>query len=819
MSQPPVPATETRETGVPEPAAPEGAAAAGAAPVVPDAPVVKQTERPHPLTPFVRGWLVLVAVVVGFGPRLIDTPDEREGLRSLGLGWILLGVLAVCLLAAAAGFVSWRFTRFVIDDEELRIETGVLFKTSRKVAFERIQSVDIIQPFAARLLGLGELRIEAGAGDSGLRLRYLSRTKAARLRDYLLARAHGSTARLSDSDDALAPDVLFDAGVADTTLVTVTPQALVASFLTSTEFLVPVLATVFFAVLAGVTGIGVVALGGIVPLVFGVFSLVSRRVVAMFHFTLAESSRGLRVTRGLTNLTSQSVPVDRIQGVRLCQPVLWKPFGWWRVDVDIVGYGNRDSENNAGEATSVLLPVASPAQVRVALSRVLPGFRVEEIAMQGVPRRARWLRWFDWWTLRYGWDERAVVTEHGWLVHERHIVPHAKTQSVRIEQGPLQRRLRLADVHVDTPRGPVHAVARQLDEATARELALTQLDRARAARAAGAVAVDPASEVRPESAEERASADAVLAELGTDRARLLGEGGETQVFALDDERVLRLYRGVAPAEDPDGSVLVTSPVVSQLRQLYGFWEQARGPGDRALQLPLVLDAGAAHGRTWTVDRRFSGGSLAAWLPTAGTARRRQALASLLDAAEAVARLPLPVPGFARLVGDGAPQTYPSLVELLQAMLAGPVARSHEHLSRDVPDVAAVWDRMLRDLAQRAVVPTLVHGDFCAPNVYVSAAASQDGAPRVTGVGDFSPHTLQADPLMDLTGAVAFLELETYDGAVADSEWLLGQAVQRHGPGVARWIGVYRRYFGFYFSDTAEVEPRTYAWCLRQLDRA
>ena len=51
----------------------------------------------------------------------------------------------------AADNVSWRFTRFVIDDEELRIESGVLVKTSRKIAFERIQSVDIIQPFAARI--------------------------------------------------------------------------------------------------------------------------------------------------------------------------------------------------------------------------------------------------------------------------------------------------------------------------------------------------------------------------------------------------------------------------------------------------------------------------------------------------------------------------------------------------------------------------------------------------------------------------------------------------------------------------------------------
>ena len=435
MSQPPVPATE--------------APAADEAPALRGVPVVKQTERPHPLTPFIRGWIVFVAIVLGFGRPLIENGSNGEGLAGLGLTWIVAGVLGLALLAGGAGYVSWRFTRFVIDDEELRVEQGVLFKTSRKVAFERIQSVDVIQPFAARLFGLGELRIEAGAGDSGIRLRYLSRAKAARLRDYLLARAHGTAARLADADGP-APDVLFDAGVADKTLVTVSPAALVGSFVLSTEFLVPLLVLVAIAVVAAATGIGLVALGGLLPMLFGVFSLISRRVIAMFHFTLAESSRGLRVTRGLTNLTSQSVPVDRIQGVKLCQPVLWRWAGWWRVDVDIVGYGTRSREDNAGAATSVLLPVASRAQVRVALSRVLPGFAVEDIELHPVPRRARAFRWFDWWTLRYGWDDRAIVTQHGWLVNERHVVPHAKTQSVRIEQGPLQRALRLADVHVDT---------------------------------------------------------------------------------------------------------------------------------------------------------------------------------------------------------------------------------------------------------------------------------------------------------------------------------------------------------------------------------
>ena len=805
MSQRPVPTVED-----PAPAA---------APVVPGAPVVKQTERPHPLTPFIRGWIVFVAIVFTFGRQFFERGDD-DGLASLGLTWIVAGVLGLALLAGGAGYVSWRFTRFVIDDEELRVETGVLFKTSRKVAFERIQSVDILQPLAARLFGLAELRIEAGAGDSGIRLRYLARVKAARLRDYLLARAHGTAARLADTADAPAPDVLFDAGVADKKLVTVLPGALIGSFLLSTEFLVPVVVLVAFAVVAAVTGMGFVALGGVLPMLFGVFSLVSRRVVAMFHFTLAESSRGLRVTRGLTNLSSQSVPVARIQGVRLCQPVLWKPFGWWRVDVDIVGYGSTDREDNSGGATSVLLPVASRAQVRVALSRVLPGFAVDAIELHAAPRRARAFRWFDWWTLRYGWDDRAIVTQHGWLVHERHIVPHAKTQSVRIEQGPLQRRLRLADVHIDTPKGPVHAVAHQMDATAARDLALSQLDRARAAREAAELALEHPGELRAESAEERASGDAVLAELGADRDRFLGEGGESQVFALDEDHVLRLYRA--------GHESATSPVVDQLRALYGFWARTTSPAGSSVQLPLVLDVGVSHGRSWTIDRRFTGQSLSSWLATAGVADRRVALASLLDAAEALSRLPMPVAGFARLVGDGAPQTYGSLIELLNAMLVGPTSRSRDDLARDVPDVARTWDGLQRDLAQRVVTPTLVHGDLGAPNAYVRVGENSPGAgtdgdgtderdPRVTGVGDFSPHTLQADPLMDLTGAVAFLELEPYDEAVADSEWLLGLAVQRYGAEVARWIGVYRRYFGFYFSDTAEADPRTYAWCLRQLD--
>ena len=48
------------------------------APVVPGAPVVKQTERPHPATPFIRGWLLFVAILLGWGRQLVPDGEEAQ---------------------------------------------------------------------------------------------------------------------------------------------------------------------------------------------------------------------------------------------------------------------------------------------------------------------------------------------------------------------------------------------------------------------------------------------------------------------------------------------------------------------------------------------------------------------------------------------------------------------------------------------------------------------------------------------------------------------------------------------------------------------
>ena len=67
------PAAADRGSAMPDRADAGSLVPAEQALALPGAPVVKKTERPHPLTPLIRGWLVFLAFIVyfvpGSGPR------------------------------------------------------------------------------------------------------------------------------------------------------------------------------------------------------------------------------------------------------------------------------------------------------------------------------------------------------------------------------------------------------------------------------------------------------------------------------------------------------------------------------------------------------------------------------------------------------------------------------------------------------------------------------------------------------------------------------------------------------------------------------
>jgi putative membrane protein len=355
--------------------------------------------RLHPLTPFARGWAAMVAVGIGLGRESAAEADLLQ------LGLIVAGVLVVGIVLGA---VSWWFTRYSVEGDDLRVDTGVLFRRTRHIRLSRLQAVDVVRPLVARFLGLAELRLEvAGGGGAEGRLAYLSDPVARRLRAELLARAAGLK-----PDEPEAPEQV---------LIRVPTSAIVGAVLLSTWFVV----TSTFAVLvvAGVTAFGEPAgLVGLVPAGLAIAAGAWREFATGFDFTVAESPDGLRLRHGLLEHRSQTVPPGRVQSLRLVEPLLWRARGWVRVQVNVAGYAGGGQQ--VGSSTSVLLPVAPRGVALALIARILPGVDLDAVPMSPAPRSARWARPLWWRGLACGADDRVFAARRGLVQRQLDVSPH-----------------------------------------------------------------------------------------------------------------------------------------------------------------------------------------------------------------------------------------------------------------------------------------------------------------------------------------------------------------------------------------------------------
>jgi Predicted membrane protein len=451
--------------------------AAEPAPASPADASARPTERPHPLTPLIRGWVVLLAILIAIGKEFL--PDGSDnGFRVPPIELIVGGVALATLAAGLAGFVSWRFTRFVADAEELRIDSGVLLRQSQRIAYDKVQGVDVVQPFAARLFGLAEVSIDIGSGARP-KLRFLTVARAHGMRDYLLARAHGDH-RAEVTTHAGPASILTGLSVDDQVLVRLRTSTLVLAVVTSAEFIGAALLMIVAISVSAAFGHPWLSLGTAIPLGGALFGIVSRRVLAQINYSLSRRSSGLRITRGLTTLSSHSLPARKVQAIQVSQSLLWRRLGLYRVDLEVIGFGISD-EQDSDKVSSIMLPAGDLDQVRICVESIWPGSGWEQLADREVPRRARRLHPLAGPFLRWGHDGRFVVTRHGWLVRRWQVVPLARAQSLSVVQGPISRRLGLADLRIQTGGHQLLVTAEGLDEAalTAEIPELCRLQRSR----------------------------------------------------------------------------------------------------------------------------------------------------------------------------------------------------------------------------------------------------------------------------------------------------------------------------------------------------
>ncbi len=403
-------------------------------------------------------------------------PIVFAGFFAVGLSWffVLIGVV-VLALGGFGYWVSWRKRIFWINgDNELEIKSGILFRRSRQLRIARLQSVDIMRPLIARLIGYSSLRVEvAGSGDSRVVLSYLSVEQAQVLRSKILNLAKNEDV----SAQSARPELHADSEMQ--WQLRVPNHRLVASLAltTSTYFLIiGSVISIGFALIEPGGGSGLLTLtlavgGAGISLIAGITSL--------FNFSIGRTERGIAISHGLFTTANYTVSPIRVQAICLVQPIAWRPFGWYQVVINVAGM-DQSSEKSGPR---VLMPVVHEDALPELFQELLPSWNLEsdhEWLLSASSSRWR----FPWQAgrLAVSVTPDLLMVRSGALTRRRSAAPHARIQSIRVTQGPWERMLGISRLHADSVPGPVRLNGRGLSSTVALRAALEELDLMFAAR-------------------------------------------------------------------------------------------------------------------------------------------------------------------------------------------------------------------------------------------------------------------------------------------------------------------------------------------------
>ena len=416
-----------------------------------------------------------------------------QGLSPWTIALVLAGLAVVAVLAAVWGFLSWRATTYGVVGGSFRLRQGVLQKSERTIPLEHVQSVDTVQGIVQRAFGVYEVRVETaggGASEPDASLPALSRGATEELRRGI----EGARREPVGVEEASGPRVLRRLSTRDLLIAGATSgQIGVALSLLAVgsqvfdEFLSEAFLRDLVESLAPNALVVALILIPAVALVAWLLAIAGT-VLAHFGFTLSREGDFLYIKRGLLERREATIPLGRIQAVRLSEGLLRQPFGLASLRVESAGYGE-----DAG-VSAVMFPLLPFDEVQALLREAAPGFAVSP-PLNPLPRRALrryvfracvpalilaaagalvsllvfdsalgllaagllvpfslygWLRFRDaGWALE---SDRLVVRSRG-LARVTVVAPRRRLQSRSVLQSPLQRRLRLATFGTEVASG------------------------------------------------------------------------------------------------------------------------------------------------------------------------------------------------------------------------------------------------------------------------------------------------------------------------------------------------------------------------------
>lgn len=459
----------------------------------------------------------------------IGAPALAGLLSNLQIAYILLIAAAGVALAFGGALLAWMRFRYGVGARDIVIESGILHRQRRVIPFDRIQDIDIEQGPLSRLFGTAKVRIETGGATKNEgNLDAIALADAHRLRETL---RHGQAeagppAGAADPPVPRDEPLLFRMSLGRVLLAGLFNFSLVflAIIFGSLEYLDALFGIDPWSLdwvgpardMVGQATWALTALALALVVLIGIAAGVLSTLARDFNFRLTRAPGGLRRRRGLFTLSEVVIPLRRVQLSIVSAGLVARLFGWHRLEFQTL------SADVAKAGHQVAAPLARMEEILPVLAEVAPAALPADDEYKGVSKRhilRQTLRWLtllaipvailviafpfalgllallpllvgaavlQWRYHRYCLTGSHLHIRGGLLTRRHWIIAYERIQSLSTTSGPLQRRLGLASLAIDTAGASAFSAPAivNLPQADAEPLAAELVVRQRAARAA-----------------------------------------------------------------------------------------------------------------------------------------------------------------------------------------------------------------------------------------------------------------------------------------------------------------------------------------------
>ncbi|SFQ75993.1 Phosphotransferase enzyme family protein [Psychrobacillus psychrotolerans] len=293
----------------------------------------------------------------------------------------------------------------------------------------------------------------------------------------------------------------------------------------------------------------------------------------------------------------------------------------------------------------------------------------------------------------------------------------------------------------------------------------------------------------------------ILDKFGISKSNFLGSGMESEVYAYDDNKVVKLYNDMSDS--------------NKQRILKGFYSKIDS-SSLSYELPFIYDTFEENGILVTIEKRIEGNNLQSMLSKMNYIEQNNMMETYLNANIELKSVKIKpnLEGYI-LFNDQqiSSLNINSWFDLLKEEIFRKRKELESYLKRDVVNYDAKVKQLVEILSLGYEGEySLIHGDFYPGNVMINESG------KVTGLIDFGLMTMYGDNLFDI--AIGWVCFDMYNELNTNIyERYLNIIISTLGEDVRKRLYFYVLIYSYISANfySHNCEDGHYQWCVRNLN--